>query len=238
MPAKSLAYNFMSVVTIKNEDFVLIHREGVDYKTPFTSVLASLPDNSVEIDGVLTYKGVVDAATAQPEKKEGEIWLLLLADGATANSWVPDGAKNGDYLTYASDTEGNSDWRLVGNAAGVDFEIYATKDEVQGAYNDLLARIDEKPDADDLNNLEERVKQNETNIAGTAGTLTYLQGEITDLQGDIRGLNVDLLKHDKQFELIGQSFEQDHAAIDSNSEEIKELKAGKFNFADLALLPA
>lgn len=238
MPAKSLAYNFMSVVTIKSDDFVLIHREGVDYKTPFTSVLASLPDNSVEIDGVLTYKGVVDATTAQPQQNEGEIWLLLLADGASANSWVPDGAKNGDYLTYASDTEGNTAWRLVGNAAGVDFEIYATKDEVQGAYNDLLARIDEKPDADDLERLEDRVKDNETNIAGTAGTLTYLQGEITDLQGDIRGLNVDLLKHDKQFELIGQSFEQDHAAIDSNSEEIKELKAGKFNFADLALLPA
>ena len=156
-------------VQIQEADQLLIHRDGVDYKTPWTSVLNSIP--SVSLDGVLVYKGVANGTSSEPEKNEGEIWLLSL-EGVAA-SWVPDGASTGDYLTYAADVEGSKAWRTVGNAAGVDFEELVTKDELEQVQTDLLARLDEKADKSDLDTtvgaletLADKVGDNATAIEG------------------------------------------------------------------------
>ena len=252
MPARSLAYGFMRFVTIKNDDFVLIHRDGVDYKTPFASVLASMPEANVEIEGVLTYKGVVDATTAEPQKNEGEIWLLLLADGDAANSWVPDGAKNGDYLTYASDTAGSTAWRLVGNAAGVDFEIYATKEDVQDAYDDLNSRLGSKAEADELRDLAGQVIGNTGKISGLTdkvaeqelaigvldSTVNAIHVKVDEVEAANNKLKVEVSGHEAQIQLMGKSIDVVHENIADNGEAIAELQAVKpFDFASLGLLP-
>ena len=223
----------MAQVQIQEEDLLLIHREGVDYKTPWTSVLNSIPQ--VNLDGVLTYKGVADGTAAEPDQVEGEIWLLQLESPAAG--WVPGGAKTGDYLTYAADVAGSTAWRIVGNAAGVDFEELVTKDELESVQSDLLDRLDGKADKGDLDTtvgaletLAEKVGENTVAIDGlgtSLGELTQAHGE-TAAKLETLSSRVDDLesKEDANEENLEKIVEQ----VRGNTEEIAAIQLGLKGF--------
>jgi len=224
----------MAPVLIRDNDQLLIHRDGVDYKTPWTTVLATLPE--VTLDGVLVYKGVAAGNSTAPDQVAGEIWLLDLGSGTPA-AWVPEGAKHGDYLTWAADVDGGEAWRLIGNAAGVDFELYATKDEVQAVYDDLAARLDDKASGSDLSNLSEQVEKNTELIGGLQQTTHLNAGKIQSLElgqaaieervgkneTDIEELKNSGTEIDNRLALIDSSLEHLHGTTNDLGEAVKGL---------------
>ena len=181
--------------SIQDSDQILVHRDGVDYRTPFSRVLDSLPDGggSVVLPGVLTYKGIAAAHGGEPPRNVGDIWLLLVENTIGGlDSWIPDGAANSDYLTYAEDTKGVFAWRQIGNAAGIDFDEFQTKEDAAKTRYELLTAIDKKADKDSLGD-QEQIQKN-------LNKLLYIEEELErvnqasiegdqSLDGAIQGLN-------------------------------------------------
>ena len=201
----------------------MIHRDGVDYRTPFSSVIESLPGGgSVEIPGVLTYKGVVNAQTGEPPQNPGEIWLLLVA-GGLPSTWVPQGATNGDYLTYAEDTNGDFAWRLIGNAAGIDFDAYVLKEDALKAENALTIEVSKKADKSELGD-QAQIERNARAITGLDNSLMahYDQSHETYLALDqaIQGTNNRVDSLDRRVTVLE---EQDPSGSDYD-EQIKQLE--------------
>ena len=153
----------MSSILIKHDDQILVHRDGTDHRAPFSSVLASLPDSDVKIEGLLTYAGIVNSQTGEPRQDPGEIWLLQHFPPAPLSGWIPDGAVNGDYLTFAEDTEGTFAWRIIGNTLGIDVELLATKEDLIRACDELRALIWNKADKSELGD-QDQIERNKNTI--------------------------------------------------------------------------
>lgn len=251
--------------SIFEDDHLLIHRDGVDYKTPFSTLLSSIPEVDVSIPGVLTYQGIVASNAAEPTQTQGEIWLLKEEGDAAA--WVPDGAKTGDYITWAEDSNGVESWHIVGNCAGVDFEEFATKEEVANAVSGLSDRIDEKASAADLEALDEKVDdlksngqviaslvsqngkailKNEQALAEHEARIETLEGAsssqgeaLDDLKDKVNKNTLGIAGNLAAIEGLTQGVETNNAAMEENKAAIEELQNEEnFKFSPLPLLPA
>ena len=99
-------------MAVQNTDFLLVHRDGTDYKTPVEKFLEILPISDLE--GVLTFRGTVDSESS-----------------------LPGGAAIGDiYIT--TDTNlyyawNGSEWQDVGRVE-VDLSLYITSEEAAATY--------------------------------------------------------------------------------------------------------
>ena len=175
---------------ILESDHLLIHRDGVDYKTPFTTLLSSIPEVDFSIPGVLTYQGIVESNAVEPDQNQGELWLLKTVE-ATAD-WVPDGAETGDYLTWAEDSEGAKSWHIIGNC-GVDFGEFATKEEVAAALTEVNNRLEEKASASDLQDLSDKhdalafdVEVSKTLIQQNGKKLGEVETQVENLEEQVK----------------------------------------------------
>jgi len=177
----------MAFVSIRDDDQLLIHRDGTDYRTSFQALIESLPDGggSIEIPGVLTYKGVKDYKSGEPPRVLGDIWLLS-ADVSDSNffpPWIPGGAKNGDYLTWADDVKGDWAWRQIGNAAGIDFDEYLCKQDLLKTLDKVEQEVYKKADKDSLGD-QAQIQKNADAIANLDNELRSLDEISEQRQAD------------------------------------------------------
>jgi len=177
----------MAFASIRDDDQLLIHRDGTDYRTSFQTLIESLPDGggSIEIPGVLTYKGVRDYKGGEPPKVLGDIWLLS-ADTSDSNffpPWIPKDAKNGDYLTWADDVKGEWAWRQIGNAAGIDFDEYLLKQDFLKTLEQIRVEVNKKADKDSLGD-QAQIQKNADAIAILDNELRYLDEISQQRQAD------------------------------------------------------
>ena len=202
----------MATVDIRDDDYVLVHREGVDYKTAFKNVAASLP--GVEIADVLTYRGIADGTGDEPDQVLADIYLLIL-EGDPA-PWVPDGAKHGDYLTWAPDVTGASAWRLMGNVDDVDLSGLVTQEEFEEFKKRFYAtEIDTELNSGHIEKLWEKTGEIE-------GELGELENKLAD--HDHEDIKQDLQIHQSLISQNGLKLGQLQTELDEHNHDEEYLK--------------
>ena len=206
----------MTSILIKHDDQILVHRDGTDHRAPFSSVLASLPDSDVKIEGLLTYAGIANSQTGEPRQVPGEIWLLQHFPPAHMAGWIPDGAVNGDYLTFAEDTDGVYAWRIIGNTLGIDVELLATKEDLLKAYEDLRAQILLKADQDALGD-QDQIQKNKDTIDAIRDQLDHFEAHQNNVNQDhdqsIQNINLQLDQVSQRLSALEQAARDDRYSI-------------------------
>lgn len=208
----------MATVDIRDDDYVLVHREGIDYKTAFKNVAASLP--GVEIADVLTYRGIADGTGDEPDQVLADIYLLIL-EGDPA-PWVPDGAKHGDYLTWAPDVTGASAWRLMGNVDDVDLSGLVTQEEFERLEKRFYkTEIDTELNSGHIEKLWEKTGELDTKL--DEHDHPDIKEELQDVKGELQ-VHQSLISQNGQklgqlgTELDEHNHDDQYAALDHTHE--------------------